>query len=103
MIIYFLQELFFFYCVAISRVVVFKTLYTNNLSLEFVMVVFYFVGVLASGCSHDKVTLSKLTHSNLLGWLTSMKVCHPSLPLEKDLKQVYEYIDSIKFVGELGS
>ncbi len=67
------------------------------------MVVFYLVGALASGCPHDKVTFSKLTHSNLLGWLPSMKVCHSSLPLEKDLKQVYEHINGIKFVGELGS
>ncbi len=66
------------------------------------MVVFYFVA-LATGCPQDKVQFSKLMHSNLLGWPSSVKVCHPSLLLEKDLKQVYEHIDSKKIVGELGS
>lgn len=65
------------------------------------MMVVYYPVALATGCPHDKVPFSTLTHSNLLGWPASVKVRHPSLLLEKDLKQVYEHIDCIKFVGEL--
>ena len=58
---------------------------------------------LAIGCPHDKVPYSRLKLDNLLGWPPSVKVCHPSLLSDKDARQLYENIDSIKFVGKFNA
>ena len=64
------------------------------------MLIIQFCLALAVGNPHSRVPYSKLTDDNVVGWPSSVKLRHPSLLTQSDIKLIHDSIDSIKFVGK---